>query len=288
MRIEGLLLLALAGCAAPGGGAGLAALLPAPEAVGAARAGQAAQFARGELWINLNGAAAIYEDSGCQRLITRDYTVEGVALTIKVFELERPLEAFGLFSQLRGPENRPLDLGDGGALGSSDLIFWQGKYFASVLLRDPGQQAPQLLERVGRAVSGRLPAGTGLPAMLRLLPGEGRVAHSEQYIRQNGAGYASLHNGVAAQYRLGAEVVRLQVFRLESREAAVAALEELAGALEDRRETDLGEGGVEGRDAFEGETAIFTEGAHLVLLQGEADGQTQRFLLERCAAGLGE
>jgi hypothetical protein len=238
--------------------------------------------------VNLNGAAAIYEDYGCQRMATRDYVVEDVALTAKIFDMERPLYAFGLFGQLRAAESQPLVLGDGGALGHSDLIFWQGKYFASVLLRDPGQREPELLERIGRTLSARLPPATGRPSILALLPKEHLVPHTEQYIRQNGLGYGFLCHGVTAEYRLGEGLVRLYVFQLGEQEEALRALEEMAALLSHPGplEPPLGEQSAAGTDDYAGETALFAQRGFLVVAQGEADRKAVSLLLERCAASL--
>jgi len=281
--MRGLLLLAgLWGCAGPA-----ATLLPLPEPaqLGAQVAGPVEEYERGRLWVNLNGAASLYEDYGCQRLWVRSYTAEGVRLTARVFALDLPLHAFGLFGQLRPAGGRPLDLGDGGALGESELLFWQGGYFVSLLLRDPGASDPALLERVGRSLSRQLPPGTGPPALLGLLPKRDRIAHSEQYLRDNALGYASLANGVGAEYRLEAGPARLYVFALESPSAARAGLEEVASGLEERRALDLGEGGAEGRDPYEGDTALFVQGSHLVLLRGDVGGEG-RSLLELGAMAL--
>ncbi len=68
---------------------------------GAVTAGMVLEFSRDNLWGNLNGAAAIYQDNGCLFMATRDYQMKNaqggeVELTVKVFAMERPLYAFGL------------------------------------------------------------------------------------------------------------------------------------------------------------------------------------------------
>ncbi len=284
--MKGLLLLLLVwGCAGPREMRS-PALPDLGQVPGAQAAGPVETFARGHLWVNLNGAASIYEDYGCQQLWTRSYTVEGEQLSARLFAMDLPLHAFGLFGQLRPAGSRALVLGDGAALGKSELIFWQGRHFVSLLLRDPGASAPALLERVGQVLSRQLPPGQGAPQILALLPAEGRVAHSEQYLRENALGHASLGNGVGAAYHLEGGGAMLYVFALASEVAAQAGLAEVAAGLEDRRGFDLGVGGVQGRDPYEGDTVLFAQGTHLVLLRGGPEGEERHRLLKRCVAKL--
>jgi len=269
----------------------LADFLPAREDVpGAVDAGEILEFDRQNLWINLDGAAEYYLDYGCVRMVTRDYRVQmdsekGVIVTVKVFDMQSSLSAFGLFSQLRSPGASPVSAGDASALSTSDLIFCQARYFVSVLLFDPAQRTGALLQELAKVVSARLPKGSGLPEALQLLPPQNRLPRTERFIRQNVLGRDFLHHAVAADYQMGTRPLHLYVCQLGDAAAARQALKQFDSTLRERRSfiPPLGDLRAAGTDPFAGFTVLFCQGSYLVLAQGITDLLATRSLLESCS-----
>lgn len=269
----------------------LAAFLPDLSTIpGLVRADSLQAFERENLWINLNGAAEYYLDYGCARMVTRTFQVEdGVSpplgIIVKIFDMQTPLNAFGLFSQFRSTSALPLDLGDGAAVADSDLLFHQGRYLVDVLLFDPSQSAPDRLRQFGQQVSARLPAGAGLPPSLKLLPDEHRVPRTERFIPQNILGYAFLARAVAADYQLGDQFVRLFVLQCDDANAARQTLDRFAATLQDTHPLapPLGDQSIAGTDPFAGLTFAFAQGTHLALVQEITDSDAIRPLLSECS-----
>jgi len=272
-----------------------AAFLPPIAAIPqAVDAGEIEEFDRENLWINLNGAATYYLDYGCLRMATRSYRMqtdspEEIEIVVKIFDMQTPLFAFGLFSQFRSADMEFRKIGAEGSLSSSDLLFYRGRYLVDVLLADPARRAPALLESVSRQIASGLPVGSGRLPELEALPAKNRISNSERFVCQNGLGYGFLRNGVSAEYRIGTDPARLFIFTLASADSAEEALTRFSAELNEVHSLTppLGDRALRGIDPFAGETLLLTLGKHLVLLQGTADSEASRNLLRECVETVG-
>ncbi|MBT4504610.1 MAG: hypothetical protein HOC74_43190 [Gemmatimonadetes bacterium] len=272
------------------------AFLPSIAAIPqAVDAGEIEEFDRENLWINLNGAATYYLDYGCLRMATRSYRVRTdslpeIEIVVKIFDMQNPLFAFGLFSQFRSTDMEFRKIGAEGSLSSSDLLFYRGRYLVDVLLADPSLRAPALLESVSRQIDSGLPVGSGRPVELGLLPAADRIPYSERFVRQNGLGFGFLRNGLSAEYRIGTDPTRLFVFTLASADSAGEALTRFSAELSEVHPLTppLGDRALRGIDPFAGETLLLTLGKRLVLLQGTADSEASRNLLRECVGTVGK
>jgi hypothetical protein len=94
---------------------------------------------------------------------------EGEGLTLRIFEMKSPAEAFGLFSvQVRGTQFPLIGLG-GGRMAGKTLGFVKDRYF--VLLEYTGlREATPVLLLFGHSVEDRVPSRGYLPAILQNFP----------------------------------------------------------------------------------------------------------------------
>jgi len=149
------------------------------------------------------------------------------AITVDVYDMSDPLNAFGLFGSDR-ISGKPIAIGaEGVQIGKTGLSFWKGRYVVRMAIVAQGQvtpanQASQMA--LARAVAAKIRGSTALPPLVQALP-PGRKPRSEKYVRGNVAGHAFLKDAITAAYPgvgLGAE---LFIARYPSPAAARSALE---------------------------------------------------------------
>jgi hypothetical protein len=189
----------------------LGALLP--------NGGDAVRFYSSDLYRYMDGGADIYLKYGLVALAHREYKRAGVEMTVDVFDMGGPLQAFGIYSAERSPEYHFIDIGAEGYSSESTLNFLQGRYY--VRLSAFGNGAATALDNFARAISRSIGGDRSLPALLDILPRENRVARSEKYVVQAPAGHDFLAPALTASYRFDGQQATSLVISLaaDDREA---------------------------------------------------------------------
>jgi hypothetical protein len=188
----------------------LAALLP--------KGGDAARFYSSDLYRYMDGGADIYLKYGLVALAHREYKRAGVEMTVDVFDMGSPLEAFGMYSAERSPEYHFMDIGAEGYSSESTLNFLQGRYY--VRLSAFGDGAATALDSFARAISRSIGGDRKLPALLDMLPRENRMARSEKYVVGAPAGHDFLSPALTASYRFDGKATTLVIsLAADAREA---------------------------------------------------------------------
>jgi hypothetical protein len=146
-------------------------------------------------------------------------------LTIDVYDMKDPLNAFGLFSSDR-LSGQQIAIGtEGVQIQPSGLNFWKGRYVVrtTIIKVDPASKAAQ--QAFARATAAKIPGASAIPAVVKSLP-PGRQPRSEKYVRTNVAGQRALSNAVTAKYPksgMGAELFIAQYPSPAGAKAALAA-----------------------------------------------------------------
>jgi hypothetical protein len=179
----------------------LAALLP--------KGGDTARFYSSDLYRYMDGGADIYLKYGLVALAHREYKRAGVDMTVDVFDMGGPLQAFGIYSAERSPEYHFVDIGTEGYSSESTLNFLQGRHY--VRLSAFGDGASPALDSFARAISRSIGGDRSLPGLLDILPRENRVARSEKYVVQAPAGHEFLAPALTASYRFDGNVTSLVI-----------------------------------------------------------------------------
>jgi hypothetical protein len=188
----------------------LAALLPNGKT--------APRFYSSDLYRYMDGGADIYLKYGLVAMAHREYQSAGVEMTVDIFDMGGPLQAFGIYSAERSPEYHFIDIGAEGYSSESTLNFLQGRYY--VRLSAFGDGAAHALDNFARAISRSIGGDRSLPALLDILPRENRVARSEKYVVEAPAGHDFLAPALTASYRFDGQVTSLVIsLAADAREA---------------------------------------------------------------------
>lgn len=153
----------------------------------------------------IDGAAESYLGYDFRELLVADLQKKGTeaTLTLEIYDMGLPLNAFGIFAAERYPENEVAAVGDLGYVEGEALNFLAGRFYVKMLAFGLGAATGSTLGEAGAQVAGAIKAGGGLPALVRAFPKDDLVARSEKYIKKNFMGYEFLHDGYVATYKSG-------------------------------------------------------------------------------------
>jgi hypothetical protein len=175
------------------------------------------------LFDHINGEAELYFPYGFDTLTTARYVrkeAPGSPLVADVYRMGSLLDAFGIYSNYRKAERPACDVGADCFMSSSQLLFYQDRYFVRLQATDTPTPGQDVFLACGRAISAKLPPGKSRPAELDILKVTGVVPKTERYISQSVLGYPFFRHGLTADAIVGGE--RTQVFVVIEDSAAAA------------------------------------------------------------------
>jgi hypothetical protein len=201
----GLALLFAQPSTASGGPAGPAAASLVPEIEGWSFSEAPQVFAPDNLYEYIDGAAESYLAYDFRELAVAQYQKTGsdASMTIEIYDMGSPLNAFGIYSVERYPENKIVSVGAQGYVEDEVLNFYVGGYYVKIVCFNTGDETASVLEKAAGKVAAKAGPAGSLPALLSVFPAEGLVAHSEKYIRKNVLGFDFFRNGYVASYKNG-------------------------------------------------------------------------------------
>jgi hypothetical protein len=196
-------------------------------------------FFPNDLFEYIDGAAESFLSYDFRELVVADYEKRGTSatLTLEIYDMGLPVNAFGIFGAERYPENRPVNLGDLGYVEGEALNFLDGRYYVKMLAFGLGPQTEAALLDVGTKVAGSIKSGGGLPPLVLAFPRDKLVARSEKYIKKNFMGYEFLHDGYVASYTSGDKELEAFFVDAGSEEAAEGLLADLLTAVAADKQT---------------------------------------------------
>lgn len=144
-------------------------------------------FDKDTLFGYINGESETFFPYGFRQLTVFEVYPEDApdnAISLQIYQMGSPLDAFGIYSTYRQPDDNFQDIGNEAFLGDTQLVFYQDAFFVKAhFMRPEGDKADLLA--VARAVSHVLPAVEGPPDLLKVLDLPGRIPRSEAYITRN-------------------------------------------------------------------------------------------------------
>ena len=209
----------------------LAALAPRLDAW--TRAEEPRSYFPESLFEYIDGAAESYLSYDFRELLVVDLEKKGTeaTLTLEIYDMGTPLNAFGIFGAERYSENKPVPVGDLGYFEGEALNFLAGRFYVKLLGFGLGEGTASALGEVASRVAAGIKTTGGLPAPVLAFPKKGLVARSEKYIKQNFMGYEFLRHGFVATYKVEGKEIEGYLIEGESEQAAEGMLTKLLDAL---------------------------------------------------------
>jgi hypothetical protein len=171
-----------------------------------------------------DGAAEAYMSYDFKELVVGNYLhrASKATMTVEIYDMGTPLNAFGIYSAERSPESRFLAVGVQGYVEEGSLNFLAGQYYVKLLGYEGGDRTEALLNSYAAAIVSKIKDPATLPALLKAFPAEGLVAHSEKYVARNFMGFKFLNRGYGASYKRDGQ--EFDAFVIEVRSADEAAV----------------------------------------------------------------
>jgi hypothetical protein len=176
-------------------------------------------FDRETIFDHINGAGEVYRSYAFNKVIVARYqNPQGLAVTVELFDMGNPADAYGVYSYAR--EQEETGIGSAFERGGSILCFWQDQYYVCVAAEQREPDPAPIIEEVARRISKRLPAAGTRPALVDLLPAEGLRPLSERYfhlhltlnyhyylVRENVLNLSTETDAVLGRYQPGSTIL---------------------------------------------------------------------------------
>jgi len=145
-------------------------------------------------------------------------------VVVDVYDMQKPIQAFGLYSTFRAPSNEFVDMGAQGFKTGEGYMFWKGRMVVKVSANYADEAAMfKAAEAAARAADGKIADDRAGLELLSVLPEKGKTANSDKYYTEAVLGQSFLNNGVVAEYPFKGGVARLFACEFGDEKAAAKA-----------------------------------------------------------------
>lgn len=181
-------------------------------------------FDQDTLFDHINGEAELFFPYGFKTMATASYANEKnseLSVVADVYQMASALDAFGIYSNYRKTDKTWVTVGAEGFISDSQLLFYQNKYFVRLQASGTTSFSRETFLALARAISDKLPAGTGEPRELAVLKIPALVPKSERYLAKSLLGYEFFRRGMIAD--AVAQNEKMQIFALREDTTAAAS-----------------------------------------------------------------
>lgn len=182
------------------------------------------EYDRGSLFDYINGGAEVYLDLGFIRVGARDYMLEidneEVYFTLDVYDMGKPLQAFGIFSQERYGDIPPVEIGVDGYIGGGSLTYWTNRYYVKVRADSEGEVVNKILMTMANAINAKLGDPGKAPCELCLFPAPFKLPNRDKYSSSNILGFGYL-KGFTCLYENEGQEMKLYLCPYDDAKAAL-------------------------------------------------------------------
>ncbi|MCD6506056.1 hypothetical protein J7M22_05455 [Candidatus Poribacteria bacterium] len=217
------------------------------------------------LYEYIDGEAEAFLAFDFRSLLSTTYSRNGSGeITVDIYDMKSPKNAFGIYSSLRYGDLNYVDIGNQGFLTKDELDFWKGRFFVKVIDFTTDGSA-EMIPRFEKFIASKIPDPTTEEYLIRLLPKEGLVPNSAKFILKNMLGQSFLSNGFMAEYRIDGEECQFFYSEQESDEAAKKAFEMYRSTFPNASPTprEIGDESFIGNDPYYKTVIAFRKGRFL-------------------------
>jgi hypothetical protein len=152
------------------------------------------------LWELIDGGAELFLSYGFETVTVQDFRAGEVTASIAVYDMGRPLNAFGIYRTEAPPDASALPLGTEAVVSPPyQCLLLKDRYYVKVETSE-GEIDRATGESLVTAIAGALPGEAELPPEFAALPSDGMVTGSSRYTRESVYGLAELNDCVHAVY----------------------------------------------------------------------------------------
>lgn len=158
------------------------------------------RFYSTDLYRYIDGGALAFENYDMVAMVHCRHQAGDVETIVDIYDMGNLLNAFGVYSSERAPDERFLPIGAEANVADSTLNFFQGQYYVKLsAFGETAGNGPNM-ESLAKIIERRIGGGKVMPAGLSLLPREGLTPHSEKYVKQAPLGHRFLGPAYMGSY----------------------------------------------------------------------------------------
>ncbi|MFP4367747.1 MAG: DUF6599 family protein [Bacteroidales bacterium] len=190
-----------------------------PEIEGWKKPSEIDVYNPGNLWDIINGAADVFMAYDFQELYWGEYINEednDIYIVMEIYRQSSPVNAFGVYSQERPSSPNLIDVGVEGYTAPGVLHFFVSDCYVKIRSHDRSEGTEEAMEKIAVQVSGMLDPDPSFPEITKMLPEEGRVEFSEQYVNTNFLGHTFLSEAFVSSYNVDGATFNLFVIEKDS------------------------------------------------------------------------
>lgn len=152
----------------------------------------------------INGEAEHYNDYDFVEMATASHARvedEFASVTIDIYDMGNPLNAFGIYSSHRRPELEFGQIGEEAIVSELNISFYKGRFFVQVSAGSMDQVVRDAMREQAVNLAAKIEAAAP-PRELLFLPVAGQMPQTLQYLARGLLGQAAFERGLQADYRL--------------------------------------------------------------------------------------
>jgi hypothetical protein len=230
------------------------------------------------LWEYIDGNADLFLSYGFVDLAVGDFhpAVGEGWISVDIYDMGTPLNAFGIFQTERPEEVKLSSLGAQGYTFEGLSAYWKGPYYVKVALIEGKNTAAA--QQLAESTAARIPDDPNALKAFDRLPLKDRIVGSERYLKKNALGHSWLNEVVSAQYRIqGAKeqgtLATLSLADLATTEKAAEGYTKLrkyqSGTAKINDYRGSWEAAFATKDPYNGETFVAHKGQFLIIGRSE-------------------
>lgn len=190
-----------------------------------------------DLFEYINGNADLYIAYDFRALVTVTFINENdLSLVVDIYDMETPLNAFGIYSNYRSPESHFQSIGTEAIVSEYHTRFYQGSYVIDLNASDATEDLSEFMTKTAEEISKRITDSKEPPEIIALLPTAHLINKTPKYISEGLLGHQFFPRGLEAKYRLGSNEVKAFIVLCESNEDAEKAYTSFTNYICDKGE----------------------------------------------------
>jgi hypothetical protein len=235
----------------------------------------------------MNGAGEVYRSFHYKELFVRRFKKPGEeGITIELFDMGLPADAYGIF--VRNREGEDAGIGQGSEYRSGYMVFWKGRYFATVYTFIETEDSKEAVYALSRSIAEHITETGEIPAIVGLLDDQDLLKNTVRYFHlytdlnqhyfvadENILNLSLDTDAVIATYLKDEKDVYLLIVKYPSAESAGVSFNNFISIYMPEAEST---GYAQLEDGTW--TAADSEGQYLVVALDSADQQSARSIVE--------
>jgi len=214
----------------------LETFFPTPGCIGGwAIKGKIDIYTEENLYKYINGEAEFYYPYGFKTLATTLYVQSDnpeIGIVAEIYEMGSSVDAFGIYSRYRDPDEESVSIGTEGFVNDSQLLFAKNRYFVRLSPSGTVTLEKLIFLACAQSIAKNIPDDSSPRTVLDIIRIPEIVPKTETYIVRGVLGYSFFRKGLAADARLNDKTIRIFVVFEDSPRSAEKAFNEYKTYLE--------------------------------------------------------